>query len=102
MGGGSVKWFKRRKASQVQQTMVLTAKGNDAPCRCDPEWPELETEINGYRTPVEPSEHWSPVSAGLLGELEARCARCHATYPGVWNLKPGTPPPFAWAREDDA
>lgn len=97
-----MKWFKRRQAPPDKPALVQTATGHDGPCRCEPEWPALETEVNGYAMPARRSEHWSPISLGLLGELKARCTGCHATYPGVWNLEEGTPPPFAWAREDDA
>jgi hypothetical protein len=46
--------------------------------------------------PALPSEHGSPwtVAAGL----RARCTGCGATYPGQFVIKPGTPPPFDWAR----
>jgi hypothetical protein len=32
-------------------------------------------------------------------DLTAHCAECGATYPGQFVLAPGTPPPFAWARD---
>jgi hypothetical protein len=97
-----VKWFRRRRPEQPKPTFVQTEKGRGEPCRCEPEWPELETEANGHRLPAIASDQLSPITAGVLGELEARCAKCHATYPGNWLLAPGTPPPFAWARDDDA
>jgi hypothetical protein len=34
-----------------------------------------------------------------MSDLRARCTGCGATYPGNFVIAPGTPPPFAWARE---
>ena len=100
--GGTVKWFRRRQAPKDQPNLVQTVKGNPGPCQCDPQWPDLETEANGYLMPAVRSNSFSPITAGVLGELEARCVGCHATYPEAWVLAPDTPPPFAWAHEDDA
>lgn len=66
-------------------------------CRCDPRWPSLVTEQNGYTMPAIPSEHGSLWTQ--FGDLRARCERCSATYPGNFLIAPGTPPPFRWARE---
>lgn len=69
-------------------------------CVCEPQWPALECEFNGYTLPVVASDGWSVVSvSGALGD--ARCTQCHAVYPDKWIIKPGTPPPFDWARETD-
>jgi hypothetical protein len=47
--------------------------------------------------PCLPSEHGSAWTQ--LSEMSARCAECGAVYPGNFVIKPGTPPPFAWAHE---
>jgi hypothetical protein len=92
---------KQRVDAAPPPVLVQGAKGRSGPCRCDPQWPGLETEANGYTMPAVQSDAWSPVTAGLLGDLEARCTQCHATHTGPWLLAPGTPPPFAWAREEE-
>lgn len=66
-------------------------------CRCDPQWPSLVTEQHGYSMPAIPAEHGSPWTR--MNDLRARCEGCGATYPGNFVIAPGTPPPFAWARE---
>ena len=86
-----MKWPRRR---QRQQQPAGTS------CVCDPPWPALECEFNGYVLPVLPAEHGSVLSvSGALGD--ARCSQCRALYPHRWITEPGTPPPFDWAREND-
>ena len=75
----AVKWLKRRG------------------CRCEPRWPSLVTEQNGYTMPAVPSEHGSPRTR--VNDLRARCEGCGATYPGNFSIPPGTSAPFSWARE---
>jgi hypothetical protein len=56
------------------------------------------TEQNGYVMPAEPAEHGSVWT--LMNHLQARCEVCGETYPGNFVIKQGTPPPYAWAREE--
>lgn len=67
-------------------------------CRCSPAWPALETVQNGYTMSAVPAVQGSVWT--VTHDLTAHCAQCGATYPGQFVLAPGTPPPFAWARDD--
>ncbi|GLW20680.1 hypothetical protein Mame01_07230 [Microbispora amethystogenes] len=81
-----MKWMRRREQDPPST------------CRCSPQWPALEAELNGYVDSVLPDEHGSPI--GGCGLFPARCAVCKAVYPGNWVGMRGTPPPFPWAREE--
>ncbi|GAB2565003.1 hypothetical protein [Kribbella endophytica] len=76
--------------------MIKLFRRRTSDCRCQPQWPALVTEQNGYLMPCLPAEHGSiwTRSSGLT----ASCSACSATYPGNFVLEPGTPPPFDWAR----
>lgn len=65
-------------------------------CQCRPQWPALETEQNGVRTPVEPSEY--PIGWSATTGVKARCARCGASYPGNYRAADAVPVPFPQPR----
>jgi hypothetical protein len=54
-------------------------------CACEPEWPGLETELDGHRMRAEPSPEGSTPMVLMLG-LRAYCTRCRARYPFGWTV----------------
>jgi hypothetical protein len=86
-----MKWLTRRRRQ---------AQPANGACVCDPPWPALEAEFNGYVLPALPAEHGSVLSvSGALGD--ARCSQCRAIYPHRWVTAPDAPIPFDWAHEND-
>lgn len=77
--------------------MIWLFRTRKSLCRCQPQWPSLVTEMNGFVMPCLPDERGSLLT--YLGDLSARCGECGATYPGNFIIEPDAPPPFEWARE---
>ncbi|AXX33791.1 hypothetical protein KCV87_23595 [Actinosynnema pretiosum subsp. pretiosum] len=54
-------------------------------CSCEPDWPELVSDLDGHPVRGLPSPDGSSPMVMMLG-LVAKCARCGARYPHGWTV----------------